>query len=297
MIPRSKLPGYHAIALLEKWEKEEKKKKYTEEDFARFKEIPHDVQMFEIPDAEKARHEVLDKFTNKKPWSDLSEYNRKVVQGAVDNLLAQVATTRWPTQSEIESKKVAAKDIPTDELRRTWYWIKVKLRDKWIPPDLKKRLIGLKELRDSNDYFIVRYEVDGNKIQIFDWKYLPIVIEPDSLRGQDEDAAEFAQRTAKKFLPINQDIEIESVIDYPKLNLSLGSLKYDISWTEAEGRRTFKKSFRIGWLSNGKAVTFFQGKDGADPITGGFPLRYLGGRNVVSEEEKQLLNQPHKKFQ
>lgn len=290
VIERSKLPGYHAVKRLLDWEEEERNKKYSEEELARFRDIADGFQMFELPDEDTVLRNVVSNYPSK--WESATQEDLETCcRPMATEMLSKIERTRWPSIEEAERLNVAHNDIPEDELRKTWYWAKAYLRDEWVRPGLKKRFVGLKRYRRDGDFLIARYQVDGNRIQILDSKEIVIAIAPAQPRRDSESVEDFIFRVATEFLTPMKNLNpaYNGVLEHELLGLWSGTAMHGPPGDDLKTKRFFD------WLANGRAVAFFLLKR-MNPLTGGFYFEYLGGRNVSPEFAAEEKKRPHKKF-
>ncbi len=211
------------------------------------------------------------------------------------------ANASWPRLEDIKQKRVADEDVPPGQLEGTVNWIRKKIQDKWLPDDLKERLIPLRRLDGKNDYFIVRYQVDGWLVQIKDSTWLYITAKPVDALPDCNDINAFALKAVNSLVTVSSSTKnLKPWRETKKVgpNIYQGLLL-------PEWQHKSKPLSPIGWTSDGKAVYFpLEKRGGVDPKKDrGTPFEYISNINtegcmgkMVMLKRKQKQEIGHKKF-
>lgn len=211
---------------------------------------------------------------------------------------ADFELARWPSVMEIKRKLVPQAEVPQRESVGTYNWIKREFQSKWLPADLKERLIPIRKLHEKDDYFIVRYEVDGWLIQIKDSKCLHITLRPLEPLGSTGDLSSYVVRIVQMFLKPSK--RRQNLTKWRETMLTGNSLYEGVLLPKREHDSV--PFSQLSWVSDGTAVYFALEKRGpVDPNEepSGVPVEYVGSvenlqvTNLKGEMERAL---GHKKF-
>jgi len=288
VIKEPSLPGSGTVKQLLQWEAEEEKRKYSDVELTRFSDIPEEYQMFEIPDKEKLKKDVVSLF-GPQILSEPARNPKISTNKLVENTMLFITKTTWPDSNESKGKHVGKEEIPEDELRKTWYWTKYYIKDKWVRPGIKKHFRGLRNLREGSDFLLTRYEVDGNRIEILDSKLFIIAIQAATEKGGEQDIQGYVTKTLENFIREEENLKIDYYMkEYKSSGFWIGQAVFG-----PEGGLKDKRFF--DWFSDGRVTAFFLHKR-INPLTGGTYFKYLGGRNIDPGSANKEQEQPHKKF-
>jgi len=132
--------------------------------------------------------------------------------------------SNWP--KDIGRRKVDLAKVPDEVLQTAIDWMRIMIRDEWVPDDLKNQIIGIRKpkpgyfiVKDSNeenkihmqekgtvDYLIVRYKVDGHKIQVQENGIgMSILIDPNDSIYENQEIGNFMTDVIYRFLNYPKD--------------------------------------------------------------------------------------------
>ena len=147
--------------------------------------------------------------------------------------------SKW--SKDIASRKVDLANIPEEVLQKSVGWIKTMIKEEWQPKDIKtKWLKGLrKEEHPAADYLILRYKVDGCKIQVQEnGSATRILIEDPNSISSDQNIENYIVHTIYKFL------------NYPVGHKN--SFKFYIKDLEHGNKKIYYGKFNCGFDSKDK---------------------------------------------
>ncbi len=107
------------------------------------------------------------------------------------------ANILWPNKDVINAKTIKEKNKHKDEVERTWYWFEQIIRDTYLPEQIKEKLILMPEMKNGDDWVIVRYGCKDLKVQIIDGRSLTIVIRADNAKRQEQAVQDYVLATFK----------------------------------------------------------------------------------------------------
>jgi len=214
---------------------------------------------------------------------------------------AEYRDSRWP--ENINEQKVSLDVVPQECLDHTVDWIRTMVKDKWLPDDLKNRMIAIpRKSLSEPDYLIVRYILDGYKIQIQENGIaVMILIETNNITEANESIEDFLTSAIYEFLnyPTDKRDSLQYRLNNFKYNDTLvyyGQVDcdFDISSVNAEMLRK-----RIWWnhtycWTDGKRVYLGMVEMDGIPYTGrklgssrpGFRERF--GMKILEEKISKM---------
>lgn len=107
----------------------------------------------------------------------------------------------WPTGRTVERRRPKGKESRVkQESKITGRWLRKRIRNEWLPPDVEDRLIPIENWHAGHDYFILRYAHKGWAFQIADSIDLCIVVMAPENTKEHGSIAGNALRIAKQTL-------------------------------------------------------------------------------------------------
>ncbi len=197
----------------------------------------------------------------------------KEIESKLPELDFEYRIAIWPNAEEME-EKLSLNSIPSNVIEESGKWIREILKSEWIPEDLEDHFIAFRrELPfippKKREYLIIRYEMKGQRIQIFeDGGYISILIDPKAEKDSQTSIAEYVIKNVKEYLNLPEE--------------RIASIKSDLKTVEIDGNRTLhfgkvyfedrnKDSKRTWWhwiyvWSNGRLIYFFTVECDGQPI-------------------------------
>lgn len=143
---------------------------------------------------------------------------------------------RWPNPREIRRHRPSLQDVPNSALTDSVLWLRHVLKSEFVPPDLERRLIPLRQYFGEDDVFAVRYARGNVKVQMFVGRqFFCFVSDPE--HGASPNAHPGIDLGARRYLRLPRDL-VPSTDSTPPFPVYIGSGV----WTGCLGSRRKKTS-------------------------------------------------------
>lgn len=195
----------------------------------------------------------------------------------------------WPSEDQIVSKTISKKQILGD-MQTFKNILTTVLKSEYLPSGqvIDSNSVAAENIRDSNDYILLKYNYDGGEIQIQDGKALYISILPENdAKVELPNLANYVKSVALKVIKLPKSDKTEE----PEVFISM----LDIGQSKC-GCMLYLESFPpqywysyLRWWSDGKNILFEIGKasfDGEDISKRAGPPENLKAPRKFKKESK-----------